>query len=256
LIGAILLGLLLLSAGRPTAASDATALEGPTWRLTHLRGQEDSAIEALPEAPTVRFAAGQVQGFGGCNHLAGSYALDGDRLTLGRLAGTMMACAQPVMAVEAAYKQALSGVLHYAVAEGRLTLAAEPGGQPVLVFAVVPPLQLEGVTWEVTEYNNGRRAVVNTLNGTTLTVSFQNGTLTGNAGCNTIHAPYTRDGDRLTIGPVAATRMHCNDKAVMEQERQFVAALESTTSWAIERDRLDLHRGDGQRVLLARPAAK
>jgi hypothetical protein len=39
----------------------------------------------------------------------------------------------------------------------------------------------------------------------------------------------------------------------MEQERQFLSALETATSWAIDRDMLDLHRPDGERVLLARP---
>jgi heat shock protein HslJ len=50
--------------------------------------------------------------------------------------------------------------------------------------------------------------------------------------------------------------MRCDGEGVMEQERQFLAALESATQWAIERDLLDLHRADGERVLLARPGGQ
>jgi heat shock protein HslJ len=38
----------------------------------------------------------------------------------------------------------------------------------------------------------------------------------------------------------------------MQQEREFLAAIESATKWAIERDMLDVHRADGERVLFAR----
>jgi hypothetical protein len=37
----------------------------------------------------------------------------------------------------------------------------------------------------------------------------------------------------------------------MEQGRQFLAAIESTTTWTIGRGMLDLHRADCEGVLLA-----
>jgi len=97
---------------------------------------------------------------------------------------------------------------------------------------------------------------VSPLKGTTLTVSFRDGSVVGHGGCNSFRATYTREANRLTVGPAAATRKICNGKGVMEQERQFLAAIESATTWAIERDMLDLHRADGERVLLARQGVK
>jgi heat shock protein HslJ len=41
----------------------------------------------------------------------------------------------------------------------------------------------------------------------------------------------------------------------MDQERQFHAAIESATTWTIDRDVLELHRADGERVLTARKSA-
>jgi heat shock protein HslJ len=159
------------------------------------------------------------------------------------------------MAVEDAFKKALAGSLAFAVADGRLTLTAAGDSDPALTFAAAPAPRLDGVTWEVTGFNNGRHAVVSPLNGTALTLAFQGGSVSGSGGCNTFRAPYKRDGGSLTIGPVAATRKVCDGKGVMQQEREFLAALESTTTWAIDRDLLDLHRADGERVLFARRQA-
>lgn len=234
-----------------------TAIEGSVWRLVRLGGRDEKALDGLAQPPSVRFEAGHLQGFGGCNRLAGAYSIDGDRVTLGPLAGTMMACPQPAMDVEAALKDALAGTLRFRVAEGRLTLASESEAEPRLVFEAAPPPRLEGITWEVTGFNNGRHAVVGPLVGTTLTVSFQDGSLVGHAGCNSFRATYTREGDRLSVGPAAATRMSCDGKGVMEQERSFLAALQSATTWAIDdRGMLDLHRADGERVLIAHEVSK
>jgi heat shock protein HslJ len=250
-------GRFLAGCCRVVAAVTLAALEGQRWRLAHLRGQDDRALAGLPAGITVRFEAGRVQGFGGCNPLAGSYTLEGDRLMLAPLAGTMMACAPPLMGIETAFTAAFGGTLRYRVAGDRLTLTADSETKPKLVFVAAPPPRFEGIAWEVTGFNNGRQAVVSPLSGTTLTVSFKAGSVEGHAGCNRFRSTYTREGNRLAVGATAATRMHCAAEGVMEQERQFLAALQSATMWAIDdRGMLDLHRADGERVLLAHKAAK
>lgn len=236
----------------PAAAAAPAPIEGPVWRLTALRGLDAKQLAAVREGVTARFDGGRLQAFAGCNQLVGSYAIDGDRVTLPALAGTMMACPAPVMAVEDAFKKALAGRLAFAVADGRLTLTAAGDSEPLLTFAAAPAPRLDGITWEVTGFNNGRHAVVSPLNGTTLTLAFQRGSVGGSGGCNSFRAPYKLDGGSLTIGPVKATRKVCRGTGVMEQEREFLAALESTTTWVIDRGLLDLHRADGERVLLAR----
>jgi heat shock protein HslJ len=40
----------------------------------------------------------------------------------------------------------------------------------------------------------------------------------------------------------------------MEQEREFISALQTATTWAIDRGMLDVHRKDGERVLTANVA--
>jgi heat shock protein HslJ len=231
------------------------ALEGPVWRLVQLRGQTEAALAGVQNGVTIRFEAGRLQGFGGCNHLSGTYTIDRDRVTLGALVGTLMACAQPAMAIETAFKDAFSGSLLVRVAEGRLTLASESDPDPRLVFEAMPPPRLEETSWEVTGFNNGRQAVVSPLAGTTLTLSFEDGSVAGHAGCNNFRGRYTTEGNRIALGPVAATRKACAEEGVMDQERQLLAAIESATTWTIDRDVLELHRADGERVLTARKRA-
>ena len=253
-IGFLLASVVAAAAADPPPTP--SALEGPVWRLIRLRGQDQKRLARLPGGVTVRFDGGRVQGFSGCNQLIGSYTIEGDRVTLAGLAGTMMACPPPQMAIETAFKRAFTGTLRFSVAKNRLTLSPESDTEPTLVFEAVPPPRLEGTTWRVTEFNNGRQAVVSTLMGTTLTLSFQRDSIVGHAGCNSFRAKYSRDGNHLVVGPVAATRKFCDKKGVMQQEHEFLAAIESATTWAIERNVLDLHRADGERVLLASKRAK
>ncbi len=240
----------ILAAALPAFAAEAPALEGPTWRVEELPGQDAGALAALRPALSVRFDAGRVEGFSGCNRFAGSYTRDGDRLDLGPLAGTMMACPEPAMSLENAFRSALAGSLRFAISDGRLRLTSESG--TVATLREEPPPRLEGVTWEVTGYNNGRQAVVSPKLGTTLSLSFGDGAVTGSAGCNTFRASYTRDGDRLAIGPPAATRKMCPEAGVMEQERAFLAALEGAKTWTLRDEMLDVHLGDGARAFMAR----
>ena len=122
------------SATTPGAASSSNTLEGPVWRLTKLRGQSDQTIAALKAAPTLQFEAGRVEGFAGCNRLAGSYTIDGERLTFGSLLGTLMACPEPAMSIETAFKKALGGTMRSRVGADGLSLFAASDKEPTLVF--------------------------------------------------------------------------------------------------------------------------
>jgi heat shock protein HslJ len=91
---------------------------------------------------------------------------------------------------------------------------------------------LTGVKWEVTGYNNGRQAVVGPLVGTRLNITFKDGKVSGSGGCNSFHGPFKVDGNALSIGPLATTRKLCPAEDVMAQEREFIAALQTATTWA------------------------
>lgn len=231
----------------------AATLEGATWRLTGLPGQ------VLPPGPgrnaiTVNFEAGRVHGFSGCNQFFGSYTRQGDKLGLGALGASMMACAEPAMAIESRFLKAFSGSLRVAVAGSELTLTPESGGDALRFEREAAP-RLEGVEWEVTGYNNGRQAVVSPKLGSRLTLTFRDGQVSGSSGCNRFHGAFTAEGNALTIRPLATTRMAC-EEGVMTQEQEFLRALQTATTWKIVRGMLDVHRADGERVLTASKAGE
>lgn len=255
---AALLAFLASSAGQTPvearklgAQVNAASLEGSSWRLVSLPGHASTALAALKHPISLRFEAGRVTGFTGCNTVTGTYTLKGNAITFGRLASTMMACPEPASSVERALTQALQGTLSHAVTPKRLSLTAPSGA--MLDFEREPPPALEGRSWTVTGYNNGRQAVMSPIAGSRLTLSFGNGTISGQAGCNTFRTTYSTQGNRITIGAAATTRKMCSD-ALMAQERDFLKALESATRWTVDGGRLDMHRADDERALTARPS--
>jgi len=230
-------------------------IEGPNWRLTRMGDREGEALRGTGRAPTVRFASGQVEGFSGCNNFGGGYQLEPGRVVIDSLRLTMMACIGDSMEVEAAFTRAFTGTLTYKVDAGTLTLT--PGSGDALVFLAEAAPRLAGGNWAITGYNNGRQAVVTPLVGSALTLTFgEDGALQGHAGCNDFRASAKIEGDRIAIGAPAATRKTCAGGGLMAQERAFLAALQTATTWMIKDGRLDLRSASGERVLTARPGEK
>jgi heat shock protein HslJ len=235
----------------PTPAvggSPPAPLEGATWRLQELPGAPSAALAKLDRPVTVRFESGRLSGFAGCNNFSGSYALDGDRLQIGPVASTQMACPEPGSSIETAVHKALSGTLRYAVVGDDLKATTAAG--ETLRFRRAPPPQLAGVDWKVTSFNNNRHAVVGVLGESNITVSFKDGQVAGSAGCNNFHGTYATEGSKLQLGPLATTRRAC-DEPLMTQEREFLAALASAVTWSIDGNVLDMHRADGERAIWA-----
>jgi heat shock protein HslJ/uncharacterized membrane protein len=228
------------------AATGVAPLQGRSWRLESLPGKDGKALGAARQPLTMRFEQNRVSGFSGCNRFTGAYEVEGGVVTISQLAGTMMACPEPAMVLESAFRAALGTPLRYAFEGIRLTLKPT-SGEP-LVF-VAEAQKLDG-DWRVSGFNNGRDAVVGLAGDAPITLSFEKGSVSGNAGCNTFRGAYTVDGQGVKLGPLAATRMACPDP-LMKQEREFLAALESAVKWAIEGDTLDMHRADGQRAVMA-----
>ena len=109
------------------ASSGAASLENTYWKLIALRGQP-VAVPDRGREPHVILQAAQhrVAGSGGCNRIAGGYTLAGERITFGRIAGTMMACADG-MQQERAFLDALSAVARWRIEGQRLELIDERG---------------------------------------------------------------------------------------------------------------------------------
>lgn len=212
------------SAASGSAGGTGGTLEGTQWKLTSFDASGTSTTVPAGVTVDARFAANTIAGSGGCNVYSGPVTVSGATIKVGALVSTQMACAGPSGDVERAYLANLAKAATFTATADALTMF-DAGGAPILVYAAGPANPLEG-GWIVTGYNNGKQAVVSPMTGTTLTATFTADTVSGSAGCNDYNGPYTLDGDKVTIGPLATTRKAC-EQPVMDQETAFLTALQT-----------------------------
>lgn len=231
--------------------SDELALEGPLWGLQGYRGEDGSLFEPLPGSKvTAQFEEGRVAGNAGCNSYSGAAEVDGDNLTIGPLASTMAFCApEELMQQETAFLTNLQSATTYEIVDNQLILR-DGEGADLLIFEEVEATTLEGTLWMMTNYNNGREAVVSVAIDTEVTALFEDGQLSGNGGCNQYSGGYELEGESISIGPLISTQMFCAEpEGTMDQETLYLAALEAATTYEIKDDRLDFYDDKGSRQL-------
>ena len=229
------------------AAGD-TTLTGTYWTLSSYANADGAMVNVLPGTDvTAVFAQnGSLAGNAGCNTYTTSYEVDSNTISISdAIAATMMMCPEPIMQQETAYLANLTAAASFAIAGDTLTLS-DASGTATAVFTAQQPTSLAGTNWEVTGYNNGKEAVVSVILDTSITAVFgEDGTLSGNASCNTYSAPYEVDGRNITIGMGITTMMACPGDGVMEQETAYLAAIATAATYSIQGDVLELRTADG-----------
>jgi putative lipoprotein len=121
-------------AGAPAPEPVATAsLQDTYWKVMRIGGQAVVVVDFKREPHLILHPAdSRVSGSGGCNRLVGSYSLDGDRLSFGQMAGTMMACPEG-MEQEQRFHTALADVERWRIMGEALQLF-DSGGTVVAEF--------------------------------------------------------------------------------------------------------------------------
>jgi heat shock protein HslJ len=127
------------------AAVDAGLLPRYHWRLTQATDSDGKRIDALfvrADKPLqLDFVRDRMSVSNACNRLGGNFSVQGDRLKLGQMAQTMMACADPALtALDGAISQRLQSQPTIRIAdEGNApTLTLIAGNGDTLVFAGEP----------------------------------------------------------------------------------------------------------------------
>jgi heat shock protein HslJ len=75
----------------------------------------------------------------------------------------------------------------------------------------------------------------------------EDGTMTGNSGCNGFSGRYTVEGDQITFSEIVSTLMAC-DEPVMQQEEVVYQVLTDTASFEIEGTTLTITKNDNMLV--------
>jgi heat shock protein HslJ len=215
----------------PTTVAEATAapqtigLSGTRWRLMTLGGK---ILDTLADI-TLDFQDGQAGGNAGCNDYGGAYDAGADgSFSMPDVLSTRRTC-EGVMGLESAYLAGLRDAAHYRLIDDRLELA-DAGGETLLVFASGMRAALDGTSWTLVRSSRMRR-----IAETQVTIAFDDGRVTGTAGCNSYSADYaTGAHGALAIGAVEVTDMVCGaPDGIMEQERAFFDDLSGITFYQI-----------------------
>lgn len=86
--------------------ADVNSAANKEWSLVTLHGKEVK----VEKTPTMKFAKGRLEIFGGINRLSGSYALVHDKVTMGEIISTRMAGPPELMELESMFAKTLRSV--------------------------------------------------------------------------------------------------------------------------------------------------
>jgi heat shock protein HslJ len=98
-------------------------LDGSKWRPTEIGDFKVSA----DSKSYVRFGEKTLDGHGGCNRFFGPYELTKEKIEIGPLGSSTMACPVPAMQMEARFLNALEKTRHFTRSRNGLVLADETG---------------------------------------------------------------------------------------------------------------------------------
>lgn len=94
-------------------------------------------------------------------------------------------------------------------------------------------------SWQITAWEQGGRALTS-LPTVELSIDLEAQQISGFSGCNSFGGSFTlADGGEIAIGPLRSTQRGC-DQAVMEQETQFLEAIQSANQIRAEENQLIL----------------
>jgi len=98
--------------------------------------------------------------------------------------------------------------------------------------------EFEGITFVATEVTGAHTIAP----GSSITLTFERGSLSARAGCNSMFGKYTISGGVLSAPQLASTMMAC-DEALMAQDAWLAAFLASSPTWNFENGTLTLTNG-------------
>lgn len=110
------------------------ALEGTNWLLSGIVESDAVVSTVVDQQINIQFQDGQVAGSSGCNRFFADYQLDGEKITLGVVGGTEMACEEDAMLREGAFLSALAQVTAYKIERTTLTLL-DANGNALMSFS-------------------------------------------------------------------------------------------------------------------------
>ena len=175
------------------------------------------------------FSASDIGASAGCNHLGGTYRIDGGRLIVANLATTDMGCDPDLMAQDQWLSELLGAGPAIRLVVNDLVLEA---GSVSITFVdreiAEPDAKLVGPTWTVESIITGDAVSSVPAEPVATLVFKEDGTLEVNAGCNRGSGTWTAVSGGIEVGPLMLTKMACQGDGA-RLESAVLGVLESGT---------------------------
>jgi heat shock protein HslJ len=166
------------------------------------------------------------------------------------MATTEMACDPPVLMDQDSWLASfLSSRPAVSLDGDTLTLSGADVTMTLLDREVADPdRRLEGTKWVVEGLVSADAVSSVPTDVRAPSLRFEDGQVTVDTGCNSGSGEYTVAGDEITFGPLATTRMACEDP-VAAVEAHVLGVLQDTVAYDIEANVLTITNGDQGLVL-------
>lgn len=218
------------------------SLEGK-WMLSYIASSEaDSSIDALfpNRTPYLSFDihSNKLNGSDGCNNLMGDFKISGqDGIAFDKVGSTLMACTD---VHDYLFKQTLNKVNKYGIDNNELLLYED--NTLIMKFAKEEQSLIGNWTLEkIQPKDKSAKTLEMRFPNKKPALNFkENGKLNGNTGCNSLMSTYQFEGNSLSIGETATTRMFCDDV----EEHLFLENLAMVKKFKFEDDKLILSTED------------
>ena len=237
----------LLAACTPSAGQkktiDLESLYSGTWQLVAYGNEEGTSIVTPGLRTFTSFQAdGSLGGNAGCNNFFGTFkaADDGSFTVEGPLGSTLMFCEQ-FMDEETTFLTALQSAERFFFNEsGQLVInfSDSADGYDFMVFVNQKSMPLLGTGWVLTSLTNPDGEFPIPPASAPVINFSEDGSMTGNGGCNQLSSEFTSGDGAISIGEIASTMMFCD--GLMELEAGFTTGLDVVTRYEISGDRLQL----------------
>ena len=223
--------------------SDGDTASGPVPTADDLTGQafESTSVEGydLVEGSTIElgFETDALEARAGCNSLTGGYTITDGTLEVGAMASTMMACDDALMEQDQWLSDFLTSGPDIALDGDTLTLT---GSETTVTLATVEPAPLEETTWIVSG-TVANEAVTMSLVDSEASMTITDGQAQVDTGCNSGSSTVEVTDTTITFGPMALTRMAC-DEELTRLEASVLLALDGEVTYEISGDTLTLRK--------------
>ncbi len=234
----------------PAPSDSFDQLTGSTWVWTGSAYKDGTTATPKDNNYTIIFGADdRVAVQADCNQGGGPYSVNGSALAIGPLITTLALC--PEGSLDGEFMRDLDAAASYSIESGKLIIQLkDDAGSMTFDAAQLPPTtntdDLVGVTWKWTSLVTDT-AETKSNDPNRYTVEFTaDGQVNVKSDCNTGSASYTVEGEALTIGPIAMTKVYCGDTS---QDSLFTSQLQKAALYSVSDGTLMIATNDNSGTL-------